>query len=275
MNFLNDRDKYTPNFYNTIEKQLEDVLVSDDIFASLLNSKREIQVGSFIYAYTFSGLYIVDKKNYSKLVLFIDDNNIYNTIPDPFSLTTGVKQITDNINRYVSPLLNMDNLCNNQGPVEYDNGPGPINRIFCNTNTGSTGGNTTPSIPQNYTPSMLNYVEGISACNIDDAGIFDGWTPFGTRKECKERFTGDNRETRSLYSNESYLIHSAINIKVKHRRRHSVFGTVWWAAKKTNEVAVIIDQATFKISAPNIQAPIPNFNITSNNPNKMIFLLVI
>ncbi len=51
----------------------EDELIADSYFASLLNDKREIQIGDMIYKYTEYGVFYTNVKNISELYSYLTD----------------------------------------------------------------------------------------------------------------------------------------------------------------------------------------------------------
>lgn len=259
--FFKERKKYTPeSIYLEEEMEVSDPLISDDLFASFLNVKREIQIGSKIYAYTFSGLYIVDEKDYNLLENHITNNNIYDKTPNLATIQKGLYTIADGIEVFVEPKVLAVDDC---GPVAYDGGMGnSINMddesCFSSGGGGPTNDNSN-NPPPDHTSSLVNYISDLQECDKKQI-----WSVAGVRYKCKEYF-GSNRRTKTLYYNENYLFYSAIGVKVKHQRHHSAYVTDWWATKKTDEVALIINQATFRTK---LSANIPNygnFNIPTNN----------
>ena len=95
-----------PKEYSTRDIEIDsDPLISDDLFASLLNYKREIIISGKILKYTFSGLLITDVQNSASLERYVDSNDLYYSIPDPTSLPTGLTRATDDIFRFVNPYI--------------------------------------------------------------------------------------------------------------------------------------------------------------------------
>lgn len=267
--FLEKRTSLLPHELSDREQEFHDPLISDDLFASFLNYKREIVVDGKIVKYTFSGAFIVNESDSLSLESYIEENNINDFIPDARTLETGLNQITSSINVYVSPKV---------APPASDycwhGSTGTDTQFFeqtipCIVTNG--GGSYDPPNPNaNYTASLIDYIDNLMPCNYDDAAAIDGFTPFGTRKVCFENLT-NVRRTKTLYSNEDYFFYTSIAVKVKHQRRHSFLGVVWWATKKAHEVALVINQATFRITPANITMPYPNFNVPTNNKDKMLF----
>lgn len=58
----------------------EDYIIYDMYFSSVLNNKREIQVGDFIYKYAEDGIYYVQSENYPLLNTVNSSNNVKNNL---------------------------------------------------------------------------------------------------------------------------------------------------------------------------------------------------
>ncbi|HET8809432.1 MAG TPA: hypothetical protein VFM65_04115 [Flavobacteriaceae bacterium] len=274
VDYLQKKKALLPPELEERELEFDDPLISDDLFASLLNYKREIVLEGEIYKYTFSGALIAEEKDSLALKNYVDENNINDFIPDPRTLPAGRIALTPVVDGYVTPNIVQPPPC----LIEYSPG-NPIPVVTGNCGFGSSSGPTSnPQPDPNYTSSLVNYIDDLEPCNYDDAGIF-GMTPFGTRKVCYEEFTGGKRRTKSLYSNEDYGFYKAIQVKIKHQRHHhiDVFGTTiasWWATKVTDEVALVINDAVFRITPPNMNVPPPSgldMSIADINAGNMIF----
>lgn len=282
--FLQEKVKYIPKEYEDRDLELADILISSDLFASLLNVKREIIIGNTLYKYTFSGLLKTNVKNEMELEEYVNTHNLYNTLPDPRILTPGTSNLNNDITLFVSPGVNDSNYnpCGLAQPQNlswaYPLQDNPLNPLFNNSYPCGGGGGgtqpTPPAEPNDHTEDLIRYINNMVPCNYDDAGLY-GWTPFGARKVCYEYFDG-NRQTKTLYSNEDWGFYEEVAVKVKHRKHHKVsaFGVKigsYWAPKKTDEVALVINDATFKISKPHLQAPTPTFTVPNDGSDHMLF----
>ncbi len=271
MNFLQKKKALMPKKFEKLEYEFDDILISDDLFASLLNYKREIVLDGEIIKYTFSAALIVQEKDSLTLQKYVKDNNINDFIPDPLTLRSGLNSLTSEIEVYVSPKVALPPDCFTSPQPIF---PNPLNDIICD-GVPSYGGNGSYEPPAStYTNALLNYVNDLMPCNMEDAGIF-GLHPFGTRKVCFENFSGNKRRTKTLYSNEDYWIYTSIQVKIKHQRHHTLgpFAS-WWAAKVTDEVALIINDAVFRITPSNMTAPPPpgiDMSIADINVGNMVF----
>ncbi|MGO2357609.1 hypothetical protein [Mesonia sp.] len=272
--FFVARKEVTPEVYNK-DWTFEDVLISDDIFASLLNAKREIIIEKVLYKYTFSGLLITKEDDYAILDRYVKDNNLYKIVPNIETLQPGYKLINEHIGIYVSSLRlapnnngpfvdcypdinqnyvrNFDLSLNNNLSPSYGIGNSGLIDWPCGTSYGN-GGGYTPSEPEpDHTANMWGYANGLEACHMETQ-----WSPFGSRKVCKDYFTGGKRRTWTLYANEDYLVYKRIKVKVKHQRKRSApFIGTYWDKKKTSEAAIIINQACFRVKNSDFVAPMP------------------
>ena len=283
LNALEQRIKYTPNEkVDTQNLELTDDLVPIDEFASLLNFKREFVILDKLYVYTYSGLYIADLNMEQRLYEILENESIYITAPNPFELNPGTNPVDDGIDVYVTPNLTIaqpDGGCGfDLDPIIDDNNPfggnTPIdnnNPMFCDTNGNQTSGGG--SIQTDFTQELIDYSAQLENCDANDV-----YTPFGTIKKCFDYFDGGKRRTKTKYENIDLGlpiigdILQSITVKVKHQRKHSALFVTWWASKKTDEVALTINEATFIITPPSLGVPFDNFNYPSNSgANDMIY----
>ena len=238
-------------------EEYDDDLISDDEFASLLNDKREIIVNDTLYKYTYSGMFSVKKEN--KLVLedYINDNNIEYLIPEPTLLNRGTIKVSSEITRSLPTIQELNSTsCSisdnymQKSIVE----PSTLQMVFnedCSgggssgggsSGGGSSGGTTTTV---DHTQNLINYTKNLAPC-IADTGAFHLWGAFGTTQKCYESFDSKYR-TKTKFWKENYFVWKSIGVKVKHQKKG---WTGFWRAKKTDEVALTISQATFQYSMP-------------------------
>src|SRR5690606_19664519 len=120
-----------------------------------------------------------------------------------------------------------------------------------------------PPPPPDHTESMKNYMKNLQPCDYQNGGIF-GWNPFGTSKKCFSNHSSNHR-VKTKYWNEDLLFYTSIGVKVKHQKKG-----LWWYAKETDEVALVINQAMFAITYPN---QTPNYNAlpTSSSNNQRLY----
>ena len=234
----------------------DDDLIADDYFASLLNFDREIVIDGKLHKYTNHGMFIVKLSLKADLDTYITDNDITEfNHPDSTTIEKGLVHVTSTIDRYSR--VQYINPCN-----EFIGDVGFVDDVLSDCSGGGSGagsgGGTTS--PPNHTETMKNYMKDLEPCDSHSGGIF-GWNPFGTSRKCYSYHSSKHR-VKTKYWNKDYLFYSSIGVKVKHQKK----GWFWWYAKKTDEVALVINQAMFAITYPN---QIPNYNalptFSSNN----------
>ncbi|MDC9724262.1 MAG: hypothetical protein PSN34_16045 [Urechidicola sp.] len=241
----------------------DDDLISDDYFAGLLNFDREIVVDSKLFKYTNEGAFKVDLALKADLDAYIIDNNITElNYPDPDTIEKGLVQVTPTIERYTRMLY--------YDPCDdFISEPGfgddmLSNECYSGGGGGSGSGSGTVVTTPDYTESMKDYMKGLEPCDSQSGGIF-GWNPFGTSRKCFS-YHSDNHRVKTKYWNEDLIFYTSIGVKVKHQKKGW-----WWYAKKTDEVALVINQAMFAITYPN---QIPNYNAlptTSSNNQRLYY----
>jgi len=283
-NALQKRINYTPSEkVDTDNLELTDDLVPIDEFAYLLNYKREFIIENKLYAYTYSGLYVADLNQEQRLYEIFESESVYLIAPNPFNLNPGINPVDDGIDNYVTPNLTImqpSGGCDfDLDPISDENNPyggnTPIdnnNPMFCDTNgnqTSETGGN----IQTDFTQELIDYSAQLENCDATEV-----YTPFGAIEKCFDYFDGGNRRTKTKYENIDLGlpiigdILQSITVKVKHQDSYSFLWASWWGAKKTDEVALTINEATFIITPPSLGVPFDNFSYPPNSGvDDMIF----
>lgn len=250
-----------------IDFENDDDLIHDDYFASLLNDEREIVVGGKLYKYTHNGAYIVALKNQADLKKHLSNIRFDKSVaPDPKSLQRGLIQVTPTVQRFAPPQKSnksiLDLLKANQAastknqigkpdPIfddsyDYDFGD-PISAGSSGSSGSSSGGGSNGSIID-HTNSMLAYVRTLEPCHQQNAWISGA---FGLTKKCYSYHSSKHRVKTKLW-NQNFGIYTSLGVKVKHQKKRKFLG---WGAKKTDEVALIINEAIFSKKLPNQTAP--------------------
>lgn len=238
-------------------EEFDDDLISDDEFASLLNDEREVIVNDTLYKYTYSGMFSVPKNQKLQLDTYIKNNNIEYLIPDSSSIIRGVSSPTTDI-RLSVPTVEMIMDINNDCGSNYQSNELSIADAFAqedcyggggSSSGGGTGGGSSSNTPADHTQSLVELIDDLEACNTLNGFLDSGFGLFGTSKKCYSNFNSDYR-TKTKYWKENYLIWNSIGVKVKHQKKG---WTGLWRAKKTDEVALSISQASFEytLDVPN------------------------
>lgn len=217
--------------------ELDDDLILDDEFASFLNVQREIIVNDTLYNYTTNGIYKTHVNNISLLRDYIasSDLQVYETLPNP--------GIYDTENPKIKLLVPDTNPCDNN--IGFEQHVFEFNEQICYYNhdstqdsSGSTNTNTNNNY-QDYTLSLREYSSSLEPCSQSNnfLGIF------GPDRRCWSYFD-NNRRTKTVFWKHNYFVYKSVGVKVKHQKRHN-WG--WWYASETDEVALLIDKAYFKL----------------------------
>ncbi|WP_159025755.1 hypothetical protein, partial [Aquimarina sp. Aq78] len=235
--------------------EFDDELIADDEFASILNDEREIIVNDTLYKYTYSGLFSVHKNEKQLLDNYIRVNDIEYLTPEPKSLRRGNIKLTSQITKSLPTthklMYPQEEVCGffNSGMEEFFNDD-------CDYGGGGGGGYTPPV---DHTQNLVNLIDNLGGCDTLNGFLNNGFGLFGVTKKCFANFDSKYR-TKTKYWKENYLIWNSIGVKVKHQKKG------WgWHAKKTDEVALSISQASFKYTID-----IPNFP-QSYAPQKLYF----
>ncbi len=260
-------------------EEFDDDLISDDDFASVLNDQREVIVGDSLYKFTYEGLFSVKTSDKPLLDAYIVDNNIEYLVEANEDIVRGETMVTPEIKKqvtteqdlqkvnncheenYFAPAVDNtltqyldDGDCNNSGGGSSSGG---------SSSGGSSSGGSSSNTPD-HTASLINFVKDLDACRTINGFLDSGFGIFGVSKKCYDNFSSKYR-TKTKYYKENYFIYNAIGVKVKHQKKG---WTGLWRAKSTDEVAMMISQASFKYTInipnfPNMYAP-PKFYFFEN-----------
>ena len=251
----------------------DDDLIGDDYFAALLNFDREIVVEGQLHKYTHEGVFRVELSKKTDLDTYIIENDITDfSAPDPTTIERGLVQVTPTVERYAPEFLS--NQCGGSTDViiaEAPQEPGFYNEIVVDdcsygggSGSGTSGGSGSTTSTPDHTLSMNNYIKNLTPCDSQSGGIF-GWNPFGVSRKCFEYHSSDYR-AKTKYWNEDLLFYASIGVKVKHQKKRW-----WWGTKRTDEVALVINQAIFT-KEPSYQIPdYASFPTFSSPNNRVLF----
>lgn len=237
-------------------EEFDDDLISDDDFASILNNEREVIVGDSLYKFTYDGLYAVKSTDKPILDTYISDNEIEFLVQENENIIRGESLVTPKIKRRVTTEFHMQkvNDCNNDDVLSIPS----VNHLtqYFEDDCGSGGSNFGAVLPTDHTATLVAFVKDLEECNTINGFLNSGFGVFGVSKKCYDNFDNEYR-TKTKYYKENYLIYNAIGVKVKHQKKG---WTNLWRAKRTDEVALMISQASFKYTInipgfPNMYAP--------------------
>ena len=223
-------------------EEYDDDLIADDEFASFLNDNKEIIVNDTLYKYTNVGLFSVHSSKKSILDEYINNNVIDNLNQDFDLIQRGEIKINDDINLIIPTKIKINSISS------CDDSFGSIDDNVLVFLSDSCEDDNYPINTSLKTPTdpMINYLENLSPCNADTAA-FHLWGLFEKSQKCYENFSDSRFRTKTKFRRENYIIYKSIGVKVKHQKKG---WTGFWRAKKTDEILLSIDQATFEFSNP-------------------------
>ncbi|AOM80210.1 hypothetical protein BFS30_25435 [Pedobacter steynii] len=242
-----------------IEQMIDDIdnlqeIVGDDIYAGLLNSDGEIQIGGDIYKYTDVGLFKVNKENYESLLRYMEkekiaDNMLYKT----------EEAVQTN---YVSARIPLTmSLADSDGGIYYYPGSG--------TGTPPYSGGGSSGAPPVTDPNvqMANYINSLPNCST-----YHTWLQslFGDNDMCTNKYESRRRVKAKAYNYNYYLVYN-LGVKVKHQYRG---WTGLWRKENVDEIRLGVVGATFYYDYSGSFNPAPGNNrITTiyNNNNRYMF----
>lgn len=215
------------------EIDLDDELISDENFASILNEQRELYVGDSIYIYTTDGVYftsiekeyllldylenlgkeslkseiIQKKKQEMKNFQKIEESQISTLSIEP--IEGRVTSIDENISLYQPLMIAPDE------PYSGGGGGGG----------GYTGGGT-PTTGQDDFPILKPKTFG--SCAYSPGSLWQ--QVFGERVKCNDYHDDDHRIQTQFY-NENYYVYATIGSKAKYQKKRFI----GWSESSTAE----------------------------------------
>lgn len=207
-----------------------EALIGDDVFSALLNSDGEIQIGSDIYKYTDTGIFIVDQKNYDALGKLLEKENISDNLLYQTEASIA--------SRYISsrPTQMVYAISPDEGIGYY---PGNIP-----PQTIPSGGAPSYTPPNNNPPAVNTFLNNLNYCKIGQ-GTFSFWPfkgLFGDNNVCIDKYESRRRVKTKAY-NYNYFVVYHLGAKVKHQYRG---WTGFWRKEKADEIRLGIEGVQFQ-----------------------------
>jgi len=254
--YFDEKVKYSPDEFDLSEYSLEDPLIASSNLSSLLNIKREVVINNNIHAFTYSGLVMTNIDNTKNMYKFIKSLDGYKTLrsPDEAYSKISLSKNYNDLELWIDPNTLSNSKCYEE-PIAYlSDGHDQIMhqplQPGCGGGGGGGGSYDPPAPPTNpllaSTQSMIDFMNEQDACDYEE-----GSGLFGTNVLCFDYFIGGKRRTRSKYFSNNYEFYQEMGVKVKHQRKRGALGITYWDRKETDEVAVIVNKATYLKSAPN------------------------
>jgi hypothetical protein len=220
---------------------LEDIF-GEEVFASFLNQEAEIQIGTDIYKYTDTGLFITNENKIIALNNYLDSKNISKNFLEPtdpsiktsykmqYNRCGGYASIEEDYQYYIAP--------------DYDCGGDS------GSGSGSGSGDSDSGNTQNYYEYQL-IANNLDLCSGSEPGLAN---LFGTVKVCKDKYE-NRRRVKVKYWNVNFGLGYSIGIKVKHQYRG---WTGFWRKQTTDKIVLGINSVSWKFKR---NYGIPNTNL--------------
>lgn len=244
-------------------------IISDDVFAVLLNYLGEIQIGNKIYKYTDIGRFSTSESDKYKIDKFLESNNISGNpiIPteynnqrlmqsklNPSSSDRVISTVDNGIEYFISSTIDEENqnietrtdLSKNRSEAIKGSRGDALGNSQGGNRGGSQGGsrgNVSGTRGPRRTPTSVQeevtkYLTTISDCN-PKSGIFGNL--FGTNKVCKNRYAAKRRVKVKAFCN-NYGIAYSVGTKVKHQKKGRLG---LWRTSKASYIEMGVEYAQF------------------------------
>ena len=241
---------YKRNFYLPVSLRQEnefeksDELVFDDLFASLLNYKRQLIIQDKLYMFTFHGLLEGDYRSYLLADDIVSDNNL-NDLLDELPQSDSTTPVGHNFNLIVEAI----GVNNPNTGCEFAAEP-----VFCNIfeDYNNTGGSTSSPSDEDILNESFDDVVSKSL-NLEICNDRSSFRIFGTRRVCSKRLVNrEQRRTRIEFSNFKFFnIYESYELNTIHQRRKSFLGISWWDTQFAHEIGMLVNNATFVLNNSN------------------------
>lgn len=229
-NIVPENKKYE-NKFDVFEQHIEKV-IGDEVFASLLNFKGEIGIGTSVYKYTDAGLFVLKGNDTREL----EETLIrYKISPQP-----AVPSDQAAVERFLA-MTPCDGIYSISTSIDF---------IPTNSNCGgggggySGGGSTTPTpgSPASSDPSYNTFLNNLSSCS-PVSGLFGSL--FGDNNVCIDKYES-RRRVKTKAFNYNYFVVYHMGVKVHHQYRG---WTGFWRTEKTDEIRLVVEAAQFEYDA--------------------------
>lgn len=221
------------------EDEMEEI-ISDDDFASILNSKGEVVVNDSIYKYTREGLFIVHKAKQQNLYDYLSEVHVTNN-EGSFLNKNGVATRSNN-NIYTRSLPAKIYDCDRSETILIDEERDIYHyRSLCGDNNYGGGSSVPPAPPRNILKEIDTKIKNLKECNSHSSTI--PW--FGKSAICTDKFDRKHRIKTKFWSH-NYGIYASIGCLTKTQRRRF---RIWWASK-ADDLVLGVNKAVYRYNLP-------------------------
>lgn len=244
-------------------EDIEDNLIQDDKFASVLNENRSIYVGNYVYIYTPEGVFKASRNYESELNRLLDyyyENGVVrpeSKNPDklPVLPICDMRANEDGVSLdlFNSPKTTTTQLTKNIQLIRVDtcNSTGGNGNESDDSGTGNNSGSGSSS-PKTY---PIDIKQDLGTCVVKDESLWQ--QIFGAAETCNDYYSS-GRRVKTKFWNQNYLIYSSIGVSVKHQVKS--WG-VWSKSDSTDFIELGINYAswTYEYDAQYLDAIYNNY----------------
>jgi hypothetical protein len=212
--------------------KLEDEIIADPFYSTLLNENREIVVGDDIYKYTELGLYFCKKED--KQILYDFLNNMTPaermTIITKNRTSTGIQYPNNELLEDVGSGISHFNKMLAPDPCDHN-----WAMDFC-----AGGSGPAPQVQQ----AVLN-ASNLGACAVETQGFFEHI--FGASEDCNDYYN-DNRRIQTSFWNQNFLVYASVGTSARFQKQESaVWGAItWWEKSYATKMELGVNYVTYK-----------------------------
>lgn len=232
--------------YSDGEYSINDDLIKDPFFSTILNENREIIIGEDFYKYTELGLYFCKKSDRKILYDYLENL----TTAERISIITKNREPQKKRSKSdEGQIENVGNGISHFYKLMYID-PDKLDPDY----QGGGGGSYTPPAP----PAILN-APYLGLCVVEGQGFFEGI--FGVTEDCYDHYSNNRRVITSFW-NQNYLIYASIGSSVSLEKRNVLdfwlFSIVWWDNSFADKMALGVNSINYKY----------NFNVPMFNQSE-------
>ncbi|MDO5981859.1 hypothetical protein [Flavivirga spongiicola] len=220
------------------EIDLNDELISDTRFASILNKNREIYVGDKYFIYTTKALYFckIEDEDYLKEYL----KNMKNTLTSKSAFIKTNKSAGETLS--LAPISGeVREIDSRISAFETDDQPVPPDEDK-EGNGGSGGGSGTPSSTTVSIPMLAS--QNFGMCQYSENSLFQ--QVFGNTVKCNDYHDSKHRIQTKVW-NENYFLFASIGVSAKYQKKRFIG---WSESVTADEVRLGINHAIYTYKSP-------------------------
>ncbi len=255
---------YTAKASDLEDEDLDDPLVIDDKFASILDEDRSIYVGDYLYVYTTKGLFKTHRKNEEELMNLLDkyyedgvvtekskNPNNLPVVPSKIYICDDIIRASESsFNLFANPVVNTTQLTPAIQLIQIDGCGGGGGGGGGGTG-GGNGGGTSSTKKYPYEKKIE-----LGTCVIKSESIWQ--QIFGAAETCNDYYDS-KRRVKTKFWNQNYLVYSSIGVSVKHQKKN--WG-IWDKSNATDFIELGINNAswTYDYEASHLNQIYNNFS---------------